>query len=77
MELEKFIIDFSELFEDTDTSSFSEKTNFKDLEEWSSLQMLLVIGLADEKYNVRIKGDDISGVFTIGDLYALLKSKKR
>lgn len=76
MELDKFIVDFAELFEDTDTSLFVSHTKFKELEEWSSLQALLIIGLADESYGVRVNGEELNTVQTIEDLFQLIKSKK-
>lgn len=76
MKLNNFITDFAELFEDTDTSVFEANTKFKELEEWSSLQALLVIGLADEKFDARITGDSINDVNTIEELYHLITSAK-
>lgn len=76
MEMKTFIENFSAQFDETDASVFNENTLFKELDEWSSLMTLSIIGLADEEYGVRIKGDEINQANTISDLFELIKSKK-
>lgn len=75
MELVDFIEKFSEQFDDTDASVFTAETEFKNLDEWSSLIALSVIAMADEEYDVTLKGDDIVNARTIEDLYNLVKSR--
>jgi len=52
MNLEQFIENFSDLFDDTESSTIDATTQFKDLEEWSSLVALSVIAMIDEEYDV-------------------------
>lgn len=75
MELNEFIENFADQFEDTDVSEIKAETVFKELEEWSSLIALSVIAMVDEEYDVTIKGDDIRSSNTIEDLFNLVKSK--
>lgn len=75
MELEKFIEDVASQFEDTERSEFSADTEFKYLEEWSSLSVLLLQSMIDEIYNVIITGDEINEADTIEDLFEITKSK--
>ena len=75
MELNEFIENFADQFEDTDASEIKAETVFKELEEWSSLIALSVIAMVDEEYDVTIKGDDIRSSNTIEDLFNLVKSK--
>lgn len=75
MDLKEFIEHFAEQFEDTEVSVFQPDTNFKELEEWSSLMALSVIAMVDEEYDIRIKGDDIRSSETIEDLFNLVKSR--
>jgi acyl carrier protein len=51
------------------------ETKFRDIEEWSSLMALSIIAMVDEKYNVKIKGDDIRNSQTFEDLYNIVKSR--
>jgi acyl carrier protein len=75
MELNDFVKSFASQFDETDNSEFSPETKFKDLEEWSSLLALSVIAMADEEYEVKVKGDDIRNSTTIEDLYNIVKSR--
>lgn len=75
MELKDFIEKFAEQFEETEINEFNADTRFKELDEWSSLMSLSIIAMADEEYNVRIKGDDIKAAETIADLYHVVNSR--
>jgi acyl carrier protein len=75
MELNDFIENFAAQFDDTDASELKADTEFKELDEWSSLIALSVIAMADEEYDVALKGDDIRNSKTIEDLYNIVKSR--
>lgn len=75
MEMNQFIENFAAQFDDTDASVFTATTNFKDLEEWSSLIALSLIAMVDEEYDVTLKGDDIRNAVTVEDLYNTVKNK--
>ena len=75
MDLQNFIANFAEQFEDTDASIFTPETQFKTLDEWSSLIALSVIAMVDEEYDISIKGEDIRNSNTIEDLFNAVKAK--
>jgi acyl carrier protein len=75
MELKKFIENFASQFDDTDASEFSASTEFKALDEWTSLTALSILAMVDEEYDVALKGDDIKNSTTIEDLFNVVKSK--
>jgi len=75
MELKDFIQNFADQFDDTDASEFTPETNFKQLQEWSSLMALSIISMVDEEYNVRMTGNDIRGTATIGELFNIVKGR--
>jgi acyl carrier protein len=75
MELKKFIEKFSEQFEETDIELFTPETEFKKIDEWSSLMSLSIIAMADEEYDVQLKGDDIRNAKTIEELFKIIKSR--
>lgn len=75
MELQDFIQNIVNLFDDIDTSNFSALTDFKDNDEWNSLLALSVIAMMDEEYGVIITSDEIKQAKTIEELYMILKSK--
>ncbi len=76
MEIEKFIESFSNLFEETDANEIKSNTVFKDLDEWGSLMVLMVIAMCDEEYSVTVSGEDIKDTITVEDLYNLVKDRK-
>lgn len=67
--LEEFIALFAEQFDETDASEIQANTNFRDLDEWSSLIGLSVIAMVDEEFEVALKGDDVKNSVTVEDLY--------
>jgi acyl carrier protein len=75
MELSDFISNFAGLFEETGASIFTPQTLFRDLDEWSSLIGLSLMGMAKEEYNIIMDVDDIRNSTTIQDLYEKITAK--
>ncbi len=75
MNEKEFVQNFANQFDDTDASEFSMSTRFRDIDEWSSLIALGVIAMADEEYDVTLKGDDIIKSNTVEDIYNIVKSR--
>ena len=76
MDINTFIDNFAGQFDDTPTDQFKADTNFRDLEEWSSLIALSIIAMVDEEYGVTLKGDDIKNATTIQDIFNVVVAKK-
>lgn len=76
MEINEFIANFAAQFDDTDPAEINAATEFHNLEEWSSLIALSVIAMADEEYDVALKGNDINSAVTVEDLYNIVKNKQ-
>jgi acyl carrier protein len=77
MELKVFIENFAAQFETIDASNLQSDTEFKALEEWSSLSALSIIAMVDEEYGVAVKGADIRNATTIEDLFKIVLARKR
>jgi acyl carrier protein len=75
MEITTFLRNFADMLDDTDASLITEKTIFRDLEEWDSLTALSLIAMVDEEYSLKLTGDDIKNSTTIKDLFELLNLK--
>lgn len=73
--LEEFVQLFAEQFDETDPSVFGPDTNFREVDEWSSLIGLSLIAMADEEFDVALAGDDIKNAHTVEDLYNTIISK--
>ena len=75
MNLEDFIENFAAQFDDTDAEMFTADTNFKQLDEWSSLAALSIIAMVDENFDKSITGADLRSVNTVEELYNLVLAK--
>lgn len=75
MELEEFVSNFAEQFDDTDPSEIKVDTRFHELEEWSSLLGMSVIAMARTQYGKTITGKEIRECETVEDLFNLIASK--
>lgn len=76
MELNEFISNFADQFDETDASEIKADTEFKALDEWSSMTGLAVIAMVDAEYDVQIKGNDIRESVTVEDLFNKVKNLK-
>lgn len=76
MELNEFIKNIAEQFEDTDCNQIVASTKFQELDEYSSLIALSIIAMVDEEYDVSLKGNDLRNSQTIEDLFNVVKNKK-
>ena len=75
MELKDFIANFAAQFDDTDASEFRPETAFHELDEYSSLIALTIIGMVDDEYDVTLTAEDMSAAVTIEDLFNTVKAK--
>lgn len=75
MELQEFVQNFANQFDDTDAELFTPSTEFRDLEEWSSLIGLSIILMVDEEYGITIGADDMKQAQTIEELFDIVKAK--
>jgi acyl carrier protein len=75
MSIQDFINNFAFQFDETDVAVFTPETEFKELDEYSSLVALSLIAMIDDEYDVTLKGDDIRNSKTIQDLFNIVKSK--
>ena len=73
--MKDFLENFAEQFDDTPADQITLDTNFKDLDEWSSMTALTIIAMVDEKYGKKLSGSDIREASTVQDLIALIEKK--
>lgn len=73
--LEEFVELFAEQFDETDSSLIKADTKFRELDEWSSLIGLSIIAMADEEFDVALKGDDVKNSETVEDIYQKIVAK--
>ena len=75
MDINQFVIDFADCFDDTEAKEFTPELEFKSLEEWSSLSGLGIIAMCKKKYGVKITGAEIMEEETVKDVFNLIVSK--
>ena len=75
MELNEFVANFAEQFDDTDASEIQANTEFHELDEWGSLLGMGVIAMVKTVYGKTITGKEIRECVTVEDLYKLVAGK--
>lgn len=75
MEIKEFIQNFADQFDEIDVNTLSPETNFRELEEWSSMVALSVLAMIDDEYDVQLKADEMRQTTLIQELFDLVQSK--
>lgn len=75
MDLNEFVANFADQFDDTDPEEIQAETLFHDLDEWSSLVGMGIIALAKTEYGTTISGKELKECRTVRDVYNLIVSK--
>ena len=75
MEIKEFIQNFADQFDDTELSEFTPETVFHELDEYSSLIALSIIGMVDDEYDVTLSGNEMKSAVTIADLFHIVEKK--
>ena len=75
MELNVFIANFADQFDETDASEIQADTEFHEIDEWGSLTGMGVIAMVKTVYGKTITGKEIRECVTVEDLFNLVKSK--
>lgn len=74
MEMNVFIQNFADQLDDTDAAVLTPETEFRQLDDWSSLAALSIIAMIDEEYGVTIGSDAFKNAKTIQNLYDIINS---
>ena len=75
MELNEFIANFADQFDETDASEIQAYTEFHEIDEWGSLTGMGVIAMVKTVYGKTITGKEIRECVTVEDLFNLVESK--
>lgn len=75
MEIKEFIRNFADQFDEIDVNALAPETNFRELEEWSSIVALSVLAMIDDEYDVQLKADEMRRTTLIQELFDLVQSK--
>lgn len=75
MELNEFVERFAEQFEDTDSAEIKAETNYRELDEWSSLMGMVIIAFVKTEMGKTVTGDDLKACKSVEALYTLISKK--
>lgn len=75
MEMKEFIQNFADQFDEIDVKALTPETNFRELDEWSSMVALSVLAMIDDEYDVQLKADEMRQTTLIQELFDLVQSK--
>lgn len=75
MDLNTFIKQMADQFDNSSDIEFTAETNFKEIDEYSSLTALNIISMIDDEYDVYLKGDDIRSSNSIEELFERIKQR--
>lgn len=69
MDIKEFIQNFADQLDDTDAGVLTPETEFRELDDWSSLAALSIIAMVDEEYGISIASETFKNAKTIQDLF--------
>lgn len=72
MEIKEFIQNFADQLDDTEAEVLTSETEFRQLDDWSSLAALSIIAMVDEEYGLAIGSETFKQAKTIQDLFDLI-----
>lgn len=75
MEINEFIKNFADQWDETEAEVFTPECEFHELEEWSSLVGLAILNMIAKKYVVKVAPAELKNAVTIEDVYNLVQSK--
>jgi acyl carrier protein len=75
MDFKEFISNFAAELDETSEDMLTADTDFKALDEWSSLTALSIIAMIEDNYEVEVGGDDLESCTTLNDLFNLVSSQ--
>ena len=75
MEMNEFLKNFANQWDETEAEVFTPDCVFHELEEWSSLVGLAILNMIAKKYGVKVAPAELKAAVTIEDVYNLVHSK--
>ena len=75
MEINDFLKNFANQWDETEREVFVPECEFHELEEWSSLTGLAILNMIAKKYGVKVAPAELKAAVTIKDVYDLVQSK--
>lgn len=74
MEIKEFIEKFEDVFDETDISTLKPDTQFRELDEWTSMIALSTMAMVCDEYDVELTADEMRSANTFQDLFNTVQS---
>ena len=75
--LNSFISLLKEQFREEDRDKINSETDLRTLEEWTSLQTMIIVNEIDKQYHVILDVDDLRAARNVGDLFRIVQTKQK
>lgn len=70
--MEDFLNAFRELFPETPAEGINWDTEFKYLDDWSSMTTLTLVAMVEDNYDYSLSSEEVRGVDTVEELYNII-----
>jgi acyl carrier protein len=74
VDIKEFIEKFEDVFDDTDISTLQPDTQFRELDEWTSMIALSTMAMVCDEYDVELTADEMRSANTFEELFNTVKS---
>lgn len=71
----EFLKKFASIFDEIGDNELTMDTEFKDIDEWSSLTALALLAVIDEEYDVKLTNNDLKNSVTVRDIYNIVNNR--
>ena len=75
MNIEAFIKQIEEEFDDLKPGILKPNSIFREVFEWNSINALILIAMVKTEYDVTLSADDLIKSKTVQDIYSLVESR--
>ena len=75
VEVNEFLQNFADQFDDTEVSQLNLDSVMRDLDEWSSMIALSIMAMCDEEYDVILSANEMELANQIADVYHLVNER--
>jgi acyl carrier protein len=72
----EFLKNFASIFDEIEDNELTMDTEFKNIDEWSSLTALALLAVIDEEYDVKLTNNDLKNSVTVRDIYNIVNNHK-
>lgn len=77
MDIQEFVENFVDQFDDLELADVKPESVMRDFDEWSSMIGLSLLNMADKKYGVKLTFDELRNAITVQNLFDVIQKKQQ